>query len=82
MIFYKKSVEKRVGFVASKKVGNAVKRAFAKRRNRAVFIKLMNGLKDGDYVFIAKDEIVLAPYKEFEKNIRWSLRKLGCFIDK
>lgn len=82
MVFYKQTLQNRVGFVASKKVGNAVNRAFAKRRLRALFVKLHDSLKNGTYIFIAKNEIVLAPYKEFEKNIKWSLRKLGSFDDK
>lgn len=79
MVFYKQTLEKRVGFVASKKVGNAVNRAFAKRRLRGVFVKLHDKLKSGTYIFIAKNDIILTPYKEFEKNIKWSLKKLGCF---
>ncbi len=79
MVFYKKTTEKKVGFVASKKVGNAVQRAFSKRRCRAVFTKLHDKLKAGSYVFICKDKIVLSPYNDFEKNIIWSLKKLKCF---
>ncbi len=79
MVFYKQTLEKKVGFVASKKVGNAVKRAFAKRRLRSLFVELQDDLKSGTYVFIAKDKIISASYEECKKNIKWSARKLECF---
>ncbi len=79
MIFYKQTLEKKVGFVASKKVGNAVKRSFAKRRLRAVFLEFEDRLRDGTYIFIAKDGMILSEYGDCKKNIKWSLEKLGCF---
>ncbi len=82
MVFYKQTIGRKVGFVASKKVGNAVKRAFAKRKCRAIFTKLHDDLKTGSYIFICKDKIISSSNEDFEKNIIWSLRRLGCFSDK
>ena len=48
----------KVGFTATKKVGNAVKRNRAKRRLRALFREYSNSLKDGTYVFVAKDRLI------------------------
>ncbi|PHQ57957.1 MAG: ribonuclease P protein component [Sulfurimonas sp.] len=44
----------KVGFTATKKLGNAVKRNRAKRRMRALFREYSPKLKDGSYVFVAK----------------------------
>ena len=44
----------KVGFTATKKLGNAVKRNRAKRRMRAIFREYSKNLKDGSYVFVAK----------------------------
>ena len=55
MLFYfQKSDLKKVGFTATKKIGNAVIRNRAKRRLRALFVKHSPTLKDGSYVFVAK----------------------------
>lgn len=79
MVFYKSSSNKLVGFVASKKIGNAVKRAKAKRRMRAVFLELQDLLKSGTYLFVAKKDIFDMTYEQYEKNIKWSFKKLSCF---
>lgn len=76
MVFYKKSSEKSVGFVASKKIGNAVKRSLAKRRLRALFLKWQDRLEVGIYIFIAKSEINLISYKELDQNLLWSFKKM------
>lgn len=78
MVFYKSSSNKLVGFVASKKIGNAVKRAKAKRRMRAVFLELQDESKEGTYLFVAKKDILDLEYLHYKKNIKWSLGKLGC----
>ncbi len=77
MIFYKKTLEKSVGFVASKKVGNAVKRVKAKRRLRALFLQWQDRLEHGTYVFIAKPKILNMTYEELNKNLNWSFKKMG-----
>ena len=54
-----------VGFIASKKVGNAIRRNRAKRILRAIFTKYeKNSLKNGIYVFVAKNAII---NKKFDK---------------
>ncbi|MDR3346381.1 MAG: ribonuclease P protein component [Campylobacteraceae bacterium] len=78
VIFYKVSDENRAGFVASKKVGNAVKRNSAKRRLKALFYELQNELKSGTYVFIAKEVIKDIDYKRLKSSLLWSFRRLEC----
>lgn len=78
MIFYKITSEKKAGFVASKKVGNAVKRNLAKRRLKALFYDLREQLKDGTYVFVAKEAIGEADYKRLKNSLLWSFKRLEC----
>ncbi|BBG65657.1 ribonuclease P protein component [Hydrogenimonas sp.] len=66
----------RVGFVASKKIGNAVKRARAKRRLRALFIKMAPMLVNGEYVLVAKPPVLDAPFSELEKAFRRAVKRL------
>ncbi len=78
VVFFKKGSEKKVGFTASKKVGNAVKRAQAKRRMRALFFDNQENLVDGIYVFVAKERMSQMTYDELKKGFNWSLRRLEC----
>ena len=68
----------RVGYTASKKVGNAVFRNKAKRRLReAVKQVLISGAKkDHDYVLIARREISERSFKELIRDLKWSLKRL------
>ncbi|WP_457598564.1 ribonuclease P protein component [Hydrogenimonas sp.] len=68
---------RRVGFVASKKIGNAVKRARAKRRLRALFLKMAPMLKTGEYVLVAKPPVLDAPFCELEKAFRRAVKRLN-----
>lgn len=59
------SADVRVGFTATKKIGNAVIRNRAKRRLREIARTLLPtlGQKGMDYVFIARDSTVSRPYE-------------------
>jgi len=61
------SIQK-VGFTATKKIGNAVKRNRAKRRLRALFLKYSTHLKNGTYVFVAKQSIIEISHTDLEKD--------------
>jgi len=78
VIFYNVGLKKKVGFTASKKVGNAVKRNLAKRRLRALFFELCGEIDSGSYVFVAKSKIVDMDYESIRKNLIWSLKRLKC----
>ncbi len=79
VFFYLQNDQKKVGFTASKKIGNAVKRNFAKRRLRALFIKKIDFLKSGTYVFVAKKEIVGLPFSDIENEFCMALKKMGLY---
>ncbi|WP_084218461.1 ribonuclease P protein component [Sulfurospirillum arsenophilum] len=78
LVFYNNDTAKRVGFTASKKVGNAIKRNLAKRRLRAIFLEIQHTLNDGVYVFVAKEKINHISYDALKKGIIWSMKKLNC----
>ena len=68
----------RVGFTASKKVGNAVARNRAKRRLRALSAELLSqqALPGHDYVWIAKKGAVKAPFWKLRRDGERALAKL------
>jgi ribonuclease P protein component len=59
-----------VGFTATKKLGNAVKRNRAKRRMRALFCEFAPSLKDGSYIFVAKAEILTSSYQNLKNDFQ------------
>jgi ribonuclease P protein component len=67
----------RVGFTASKKVGNAVKRNRAKRRLReAVRVGHDLGLRPWhDYVIVARQDVVTARWPALLSSLRTAVRK-------
>ena len=68
----------RVGYTASKKVGNAVRRNRAKRRMREVVRKVMtvSAESNHDYVLIARKEIAEWPFNELIRDLKWALKRL------
>ena len=78
MVFYKTGLKKKLGFTASKKVGNSVKRNRARRRLKALFFELSPGLKSGSYIFVAKEKIDYMDYESLKKGLLWSFKRLDC----
>jgi len=79
VVFYNSGLKKKVGFTASKKVGNAVKRNLAKRRLRALFLEICEEISAGNYILVAKNQINYTDYKSLKKSLLWSLNRLKCF---
>lgn len=73
----------RVGYTASKKVGNAVQRNYAKRRMREVAKQVLTkkARNDHDYVLIARREIDDYPFKELIRDLKWALKRLHEGLD-
>ena len=69
-----------VGFVASKKVGNAVHRNRAKRLLRAHFITLEEQTKTGHFVLVAKPPLLETDFKKVSKAYRDTLKKCNALI--
>lgn len=79
VVFYLEDKEEKMAVVASKKVGKAVQRNRAKRLLREIFYHLEDELKSGQYIFVAKSELLELPFSQLEKTLKWSLEKLKCF---
>jgi len=79
VVFYlPKNGEKKIGYTASKKVGNAVVRNRSKRRLRSLWRELQDSLLDGHYVFVAKTSLHVVPYQTLQKDINYVLKKLNA----
>lgn len=78
VLFYKKNDTKTVGFVASKKVGNAVHRNRAKRLMRAHFIENIDLLETGSYVLVAKPDLLSKSFLETKKSYLHALKKCSA----
>ncbi|MDD2837762.1 MAG: ribonuclease P protein component [Sulfuricurvum sp.] len=70
--------EKRVGYTASKKVGNAIVRNRCKRRLRAVFSEFSSNVPDGWYVFVAKGVLFDAPFDTVRRDCKYVLKRTGA----
>ncbi len=69
---------RRVGFTASKKVGNAVRRNRAKRRLRAAVREVMTeaAMAQHDYVVIARAETLTRDYGHLKQDLAAGLKRL------
>jgi len=75
VLFFKKNDTYKVGFVASKKIGNAVHRNRAKRLLRAHFIENIDRLPKGSYVLVAKPALIQENYQMTRKAYLHALKK-------
>ena len=78
MLFFKKDEAYRVGFVASKKIGNAVHRNRAKRLLRAHFIENIDLISSGSYILVAKPDLLNQNFSEIKKIYLHALKKCAA----
>ena len=78
VLFYQKNDVEKVGFVASKKIGNAVHRNRAKRLLRAHFIENIDLLSSGSYVLVAKPDLLSNSFLETKKSYLHALKKCSA----
>ncbi|RLA75074.1 MAG: ribonuclease P protein component [Epsilonproteobacteria bacterium] len=76
VFFYIKHDCLKLGFVASKKVGNAIKRNKAKRRLRAMILRHDKNLKTGSYLFVAKHNINDTNSQTLKKQFDFVFKKV------
>lgn len=71
----------RVGFTATKKIGNAVVRNRAKRRLRALTDSIIapHGDKNHDYVLIARGGTATRPWQKLQNDVKLALQKLNLY---
>ena len=71
----------RVGFTASRKVGNAVARNRARRRLRAAAAALMprHAARGHDYVMVARAGTLTRPFGQLLGDLLAGLRRLGVY---
>ena len=77
VLFFKKSQDYKVAFVASKKIGNAVARNRAKRLLRANFISVCDDLEEGSYIWVAKRAILDTEFTKIHKTFKYALKKVS-----
>ncbi|QKF82754.1 ribonuclease P protein component [Halarcobacter ebronensis] len=65
-----------IAYVASKKVGNAIKRAKAKRVLRALCLENENKIQKGKYIFVAKEKLFEKSFEELKKDFNYAMKKL------
>jgi ribonuclease P protein component len=74
----------RVGYTASRKVGNAVARNRARRRLRALVDEIMVDRADPctDYVLIARRAMLARPYGALRQDLESALSRVGRSTDR
>lgn len=77
------AADRRVGYTASRKVGNAVKRNRAKRRLRAAVREILSvhGAPGHDYVLVARSAAAERRWDDLRADLRGALKRLKLYVD-
>lgn len=85
VLFYRKNnlPYNRMGFLASKKVGNSVERNRARRLMKESFRRLIKDVLEGrDYIFIARNTIGNASMEEVKVSMFSAFKRAGLLKEK
>ena len=85
VLFYRKNglTYNRTGFLASKKVGNSVKRKRARRLMKEAYRTFSGELPQGyDFIIIARNTISGRKCADVEKSLKSAFKKTGVLKDK
>ena len=85
VLFYRKNglTYNRTGFLASKKVGNSVKRNRARRLMKEAYRTFYGELPQGyDFIIIARNTISGRKCADVEKSLKSAFKKTGVLKDK
>jgi ribonuclease P protein component len=68
-----------IGYTATKKIGNAVKRSRSKRRLRAVVREVLpyHALDNVDYIFIARNSTAECDFNDLKQDTIYALKKIS-----
>ncbi|NLY04037.1 MAG: ribonuclease P protein component [Campylobacter sp.] len=78
VVYYLAKDENKFSVIASKKMGNAVKRNRAKRVVKAAFLDLKDELKPGSYVIITRVGINDMKFSDIKSSFKWSFKRLDA----
>jgi ribonuclease P protein component len=68
----------RLGFTATKKIGNAVRRNRARRRLRAAAAEVLAAVgANADLVLVARQDTIGRPFAELKRDLENTLRRVG-----
>ena len=79
VLIYLPARETRVGYSVSSKVGNAVVRSRLRRFFREDFRMLRPSLKEGKYVFVARNQAKDTPHETLTADMRGLLKRADLF---
>lgn len=79
VVFYMLDQDCRVGFVVSKKIGNAVVRNRVRRRLREVYRACFSHVSVGRFVLVAKPSIVGVSFERIRDDFDLLMKRLEGF---